>query len=128
MRRVTGNIREIGCRLHEGIDRLGGFRLYAVLLFLAMTAAYNAQIWRMGFYYDDWEGVFLQKQLFSAGQIWQYFLIDRPFSALTHLIFNPLLGANPIGWRILGQVLNWAAVLCLVKALLQVWPRRVMPG
>src|SRR5512142_855407 len=102
MRRVTGHIREIECRLGEWVDRLGGFRLYAVLLFLAMAAAYNAQVWRMGYYYDDWEGVFLQKQLFSFRQIWEYFLIDRPFSSLIHWSFDPLLGAAPLGWHILG--------------------------
>jgi len=113
-------------RVYEKLDaraaRFGGFALYAFILFLIMSAAYNLQIGRLGFYYDDWEGVFLQKQLFSAGQIWQYFLRDRPFSALTHLVFNPLVGARPLGWRVLGQTLNWLAVLFFVKMLLNIWP------
>lgn len=117
---------QVGQRGLAKLTQISCFRFYALLLFLAMAAAYNAQIWRMGYYYDDWEGVFLQKQLFSFRQIWEYFLVDRPFSVLVHWSFDPLLGAAPIGWRILGQLLNWAAVLLLVKTLLNIWPRRVM--
>ncbi len=108
------------------LNSVSGFPFYAVLLFIAMTAAYNAQIGRMGFYYDDWEGVFLQKEAFSFQQIWEYFLRDRPFSALVHWVYNPIIGGSPVAWRILGQSLNFAAVLVLVKTLLSIWPKRVM--
>ena len=80
----------------------------------------------MGYYYDDWEGVFMQKQLFSSQQIWQYFLIDRPFSSILHTLYNPVFGPSPIGWRIFGQLINWAAILVLVRTLLLVWPKRIM--
>lgn len=126
MSSVKENFRQIGQWGFAKLKNISGFRFYALLLFLAMTAAYNAQIWRMGFYYDDWEGVLLQKGLFSFRQIWEYFLRDRPFSTLVHWLYNPLIGAAPVGWRILGQSLNFAAVLLLVKTLLKIWPKRVM--
>lgn len=126
MSTVPANLRQLGQNVFAKLKNISGFPLYALLLFLAMTIAYNAQIWRIGYYYDDWEGVFLQKELFNFRQIWEYFLRDRPFSALVHWIYNPLLGANPIGWRILGQALNFGAVLVLVKTLLKIWPKRVM--
>src|SRR5512133_2420844 len=104
--RVKANLYQTSQWIASKLKRISGFWFYAILLFLAMTAAFNSQIWRMGFYYDDWEGVFLQKELFSFRQIWEYFLKDRPFSALVHWVYNPLLGASPVAWRILGQSLN----------------------
>jgi len=112
--------------IRDWLEKSGGFQLYAFILFVAMTAAYNAQIGRMGYYYDDWEGVFMQKQLFSSQQIWQYFLIDRPFSSILHSLYNPVFGLSPIGWRIFGQLINWAAILVLVRTLLLIWPKRIM--
>jgi hypothetical protein len=67
--------------------------LYAGTLLLVMFLAYGSQVWRLGYYYDDWEGIFLYKLNFSALQIWQYFLSDRPFSSLVHILYNPFLGA-----------------------------------
>jgi len=80
----------------------------------------------IGFYYDDWEGVFLQKQNYSFSQVWNYFLIDRPFSTIVHFALNPLLGTKPASWRIAGMLVNWAAVLFVVKSLLRIWPKRIM--
>jgi hypothetical protein len=119
-------MKEIYKKVFEWIAKISSLRLYAVILLVTMALAYDAQVWRMGFYYDDWEGVFLYKQGFSALQIWNYFLKDRPFSFIDHVLFNPLLGASSVGWHILGLLLNWGAILFLVKALLQLWPKRIM--
>lgn len=110
----------------QWLEKHAGFRLYAVALFVTMAVAYDLQVFNMGTYYDDWEGVFLYKQGFSALQIWDYFLRDRPFSSIIHIAFDPVLGASALGWHVLGLLLNWAAILFLVRALLQVWPRRTM--
>ena len=106
--------------------RHSGFGLYAAALLVCMLAAYESQVWRLGIYYDDWEGIFLYKQGFSALQIWNYFLSDRPFSALVHVLYNPIIGTSTLGWHILGLLLNGGAVLLLVATLLRVWPGRVM--
>lgn len=107
------------------LEPYGGFWLYAVTLLGVMLVAYGAQVGRLGYYYDDWEGIFLYKFNFSVLQIWQYFLSDRPFSALVHILYNPFLGAAPLGWHIWGIVLNWAAILFLVRSLLKIWPGHV---
>jgi hypothetical protein len=120
------NVKEIYRSSLNWLERKSSFRLYAVVLLGTMALAYDSQVWRMGFYYDDWEGVFLYKQGFSFKQIWDYFLIDRPFSSFVHVLFNPILGASSIGWHILGLLLNWGAILFLVRALLQLWPKRIM--
>ena len=108
------------------IEKRGGFPSYSLLLLLVMFTAYKIQVGRLGIYYDDWEGIFLYKQGFSAQQIWEYFLVDRPFSSLVHILFNPILGASTIGWHLLGLLLNWGAILLLVKTILYLWPTRIM--
>jgi hypothetical protein len=107
------------------LDQHSGFWLYAAALMGCMLAAYESQVWRLGIYYDDWEGIFLYKQGFSALQIWNYFLSDRPFSTLVHVLYNPLIGTSTLGWHALGLLLNWGAVLLLVRTLLDIWPARV---
>ncbi len=113
-------------RAARWLAKHSGFGLYAAALLLAMVASYDAQVWRLGTYYDDWEGIFLYKQGFTAQQIWNYFVSDRPFSFLTHVLYNPLIGASAIGWHLLALLLNWAAVLLLVRTLLRLWPAHVM--
>lgn len=103
-----------------------GFPLYAAILLLVMFTAHKLLIANLGFYYDDWEGVLLQKQLFSFPQIWDYFLIDRPFSSIIHYLFNPIIGTNPTNWHLLGLFVNWAAVIFIVKTLLRIWPKMVL--
>jgi len=108
------------------IEQRGNFRVYTLLLLCVMAIAYKYQVWRLGIYYDDWEGIFLYKQGFSAKHIWDYFLIDRPFSSLIHILFNPIIGSSTIGWHILGLLLNWGAIIFLVKTILHLWPTRIM--
>jgi len=113
-------------RIYSFLTPIDGFFAYALILLFVMIAAYNLMIKNIGFYYDDWEGVFLQKQNYSFSQVWKYFLIDRPFSTLVHYALNPLIGTKPAGWRIFGMLVNWTAVLFVVKSLLRIWPKRIM--
>jgi len=110
----------------EWIERHANFRIYSALLLFVMAVAYEYQVWQMGIYYDDWEGIFLYKQGFSATQIWNYFLSDRPFSSFLHVIFNPIIGSSTIGWHILALLLNWGAIVFVVKTILQLWPTRIL--
>ncbi len=105
----------------------GGFGLYALSLFLVMAGAYLLLVGRMGFNYDDWEGIFLYRQGFSTQDVWNYFLIDRPFSSLVHWVFHPILGTSVEGWHLLVLVLHWAAILFLVKSLLILFPGQILP-
>lgn len=104
-----------------------GFGLYAFCLFLVMAGAYLLLVGRMGFNYDDWEGVFLYRQGFSPQQVWNYFLVDRPLSSLVHLAFHPILGSSVEAWHFFVLVLHWAAILFLVQSLLALFPGYVMP-
>lgn len=107
-------------------EKIGIFKIYAATLFLIMLVIYDSFVWKFGFFYDDWEGVFLYKLNFSFKQIWEYFLIDRPFSAGLHYLFSSILGSSVVGWHILGLFLNWAAILFFVLTILEIWPEQVV--
>ena len=126
MQRISLSVKNIYNKIYPTLQSKTGFTLYAVLILIVMFSAYNILIASMGFYYDDWEGVLIQKQEFSFQQIWNYFLIDRPFSAIVHYLLNPIVGTKPASWRIAGMLVNWAAVLFVVKSLLRIWPKRIM--
>ncbi len=108
------------------LETIVSFRLYALLLFLAMFLAYDLLVSGMGFNYDDWEGIFLYGQGFSARDVWEYFLIDRPFSSIVHWLFHPVLGTSVVGWHLLVLFLHWGAILFLVKSILEIFPARIM--
>lgn len=126
MTKFKSTINNIYHHIIQWIHPIIGFPLYAAILFLVMFAAHKLLIANLGFYYDDWEGVLLQKQQFSFPQIWSYFLIDRPFSSIIHFLFNPLIGTKPINWHLLGLLINWAAVLFIVKSFLRIWPKYIL--
>lgn len=111
---------------YQRFEKVAGFRVYALTLLLAMFLAYDLLVARMGFNYDDWEGIFLYGQGFSAKQVWDYFLIDRPFSSIVHWLFHPILGTSAVGWHLLVLLLHWGAILFLVKSILEIFPGRVM--
>lgn len=104
-----------------------GFSLYALSLFVVMAGAYLLLVGRMGFNFDDWEGIFLYRQGFSPEQIWNYFLRDRPFSSLVHVAFHPIFGASVEAWHFFVLALHWAAILFLVQSLLALFPGYIMP-
>jgi hypothetical protein len=113
-------------KINQWVTSKAGFPLYALILGLTMFLAYDLLITRMGFNYDDWEGIFLHQQGFSTQQIWDYFLIDRPFSSLVHWLFHPILGTSVIGWHLLVLLLHWSAILLLVKSILALFPTQIM--
>lgn len=108
------------------LERCANFHLYSLILFATMFAAYGLFAHQMGFNYDDWEGVFLYHQGFSVRQVWEYFLIDRPFSSIVHWLFHPILGTSVFGWHMLTLVLHWGSLLFIVKTILEIFPGRVI--
>ena len=126
MSKFKSTIHNFYLHIIQWINPVVGFPFYAAILLLVMFAAHKLLVANLGFYYDDWEGVLLQKQQFSFPQIWSYFLIDRPFSSIIHFLFNPLIGTKPINWHLVGLLVNWAAVLFIVKSFLRIWPKNLL--
>lgn len=96
---------------------------YIFLLILVGATSYLYQMTQMGFYWDDWQAVFLGH--INNPQITaEYFSYDRPFSAWTYDILFPWLPMNAALWQGLSFLLRLGAIVLLVEALLQLWPNR----
>lgn len=97
---------------------------YPLFLLLVMLAAYGLWLPRLGFYWDDWQVVYLSR-FNHLSVYWDYFLYDRPVSAWTYILTVPLLGMAPLRWQALTLVMRWLSVLGFCWALRGIWPRRV---
>ena len=75
---------------------------YPVFLLLVMFITYDLQVFRLGFFWDDWQVVFLSR-LNSAAAYWDHFAFDRPLSVWTYLLTVPLLGMRPISGTEIGR-------------------------
>jgi hypothetical protein len=93
----------------------------ALLLFIGILT-YLYVLPQLGYYWDDWEVVFLlnagDRQLFA-----DYFAFDRPF-AWPYQVMHALFGLQPLAWHIVTLLLRVAAILLLYAALTEVWPRQ----
>ncbi|BCY16261.1 hypothetical protein hrd7_01100 [Leptolinea sp. HRD-7] len=97
--------------------------VFPMLLAAVMVLVYGLQIGSLGFYWDDWEDIFLY-HLNSPVEFLKYFLYDRPTTIWVYLVFFPLFGDNPILWQSFNLVLRYLSLLGLWWTFLQVWPRR----
>ncbi|HEX7555039.1 MAG TPA: hypothetical protein VF338_00335, partial [Leptolinea sp.] len=80
--------------------------LFPILLALALVITYGLQIRSLGFYWDDWEDIFLFR-LNSPVEFLKYFMYDRPTTTWVYLVFFPLLGDDPLKWQIFNLLLRY---------------------
>jgi hypothetical protein len=92
-------------------------------LLLIGILAYGLMIPYLGFYWDDWESVYLY-HLHSPALIFPYFA-ERPLSALIYLILFPITRMIPIIWQVVAFLLRWIGVVFLYLTLNAVWPTRI---
>jgi hypothetical protein len=98
---------------------------YPIFLLLVLIAGYGYQISRMGFYWDDWQLVYLAS-LKSPQLFWGYYAFDRPLAAWMYVLLTPLLGINPTAWQIFAIIARWIGCLGFWKLFNQIWPTRTM--
>ncbi|MEJ5202547.1 MAG: hypothetical protein WHV66_09990 [Anaerolineales bacterium] len=102
-----------------GFLRLRGW-FYPLLLLAVMVLTYGLQMPRLGFFWDDWQAVYLSR-FGDAGVYWRYFLSDRPFSVWTYILTMPVLGISPLPWHLFTLLVRWLSVLGFVWALRGIW-------
>jgi hypothetical protein len=95
--------------------------LFPLLLLLVMIAAYALFLFRMGYYWDDWQAIYLF-QFHSPKLYWDYFLGDRPISAWTFILFQPLLGMQAWHWQLATLVSRALGIWLLCAAFWRIWP------
>ena len=96
---------------------------YPLLLGGVLILTYGLQIRSLGFYWDDWEDIFLYR-LGSPVEFLRYFIYDRPTTIWVYLVFFPMLGDDPVKWQIFNLVLRYFFLLGLWWFFIQLWPKR----
>ncbi len=91
------------------------------LLFLCL-AVFGPLIPTLGFYWDDWAKILVER-LFGPAGYWQYYAGDRPISAWTHILLTPLLGQAPFGWHIFTLAMRWLSAVAVWWSLSLLWPK-----
>jgi hypothetical protein len=97
--------------------------VFPLLLGTVLILAYGLQIKSLGFYWDDWEDIFLYR-LGSPVEFLRYFIYDRPTTIWVYLLFFPLLADDPLKWQIFNLVLRYLSLLGLWWVFIQIWPKR----
>jgi|YNPNPStandDraft_1061719.scaffolds.fasta_scaffold00964_8 hypothetical protein len=93
---------------------------FAALLGLALLTAFGLQMTRMGFYWDDWQMVYLA-QTGNFRLYWEHFLSDRPFVAWIYWLVTHLVGHSPLAAHLLTLTARWVSVLGFYLALRGLW-------
>jgi hypothetical protein len=93
-----------------------------VLLLLAILS-FGLLIPWLGFYWDDWAKILVDR-LYGLGGYWAYYAGDRPLSAWTHILLTPILGTSPLPWQGFTLLLRWASAAGMFWALASLWPRQ----
>lgn len=119
---ITTTLRRWGTGL-DALSRLSkrpGFYALGLLIVGALTYLYALPA--LGYYWDDWEVVFLlnaqNPELFNG-----YFAFDRPF-AWPYQVMYSIFALNPAAWHLATFLLRWGGILLLVYTLIELWPRQ----
>lgn len=90
-------------------------------LLAASVLAFGLLVPFLGFYWDDWETI-LVNRMSGAAQFWRYFRGTRPLAAWTYVLVGPILGARPLNWQVFTLLLRWATAVAYWRFLLSIWP------
>ncbi len=94
---------------------------YPVFLLLVGGLSYLYALTQLGYFWDDWEVVYLTR--LATPQILEgYFFFDRPL-AWPYPVYAALLGAEPYRWHLLTLLLRWAGTLFFYQAFARLWPQ-----
>lgn len=92
----------------------------AVLLALC-AVSFALLIPSLGFYWDDWPSLVIDKLQGLQG-FEEFFRLDRPTTYVSYVLLMPLLGTNPAAWQIFTLLLRWLTAVLVWWALRKLWP------
>jgi hypothetical protein len=93
---------------------------YPLVLLLVGLVTYELMVTRLGFYWDDWEDVYLY-YLHNPSIIFQYFN-KRPLSTLPYLPLFATTPMNPVIWQLASLLVRWVGILFFYWTLNALWP------
>ena len=94
---------------------------FAFGLLLLLLLAYGLQAVRLGFYWDDWQMVYLTQ----AGRpeiYWRHWLYDRPFVSWIYWVTTHLVQFSPLRSQVLTILIRWLGALGCYQAFRLAWP------
>ena len=91
-----------------------------VFLLFETVVAYGLLAIYEGFYFDDWQMVWLAN---SGTSYWEFYSFDRPFSAWTLYVTAPILGSRPLAWHGFMIILRWLVTWSGWWVLKLIWPK-----
>lgn len=92
---------------------------FPLALLIVGVAAHGLMIPYLGFYWNDWEGIYFHElELPAIG--FQYYA-ERPLSALIYLALFPVTGSNPVAWHVSSLLLRWIGLLAVYYTLNSLW-------
>jgi hypothetical protein len=106
---------KIGASLRRGVHPL--------VFLLLLVLSFGLLIPWLGFYWDDWP-IVLAARLQGVQSFWDYYRLERPFSAWSYVYSIPWLGTRPLPWHIATLVLRWLTVVGMWWCLNLLWPRQ----
>jgi hypothetical protein len=90
-------------------------------LLIIGLVAYGYALPSLGYYWDDWEVVFLLNTK-NLPLLYGYFAFDRPF-AWPYQLMYAAFGLNSVAWHVVTLLLRWAGILMLYLSLRIIWGR-----
>jgi hypothetical protein len=94
-----------------------------LLLFALCLAAYGIGIRQLGFYWDDWPGMW-SAQFLSPAEFRAYIAWDRPVSGWLFAWTAPLLGGSALAAHLFAFGLRWAIAVAIWWVVRGLWPAR----
>jgi hypothetical protein len=93
-----------------------------VLLFICLLS-YALLIPWLGYYWDDWAGVWVSHSLGGAG-LREYASLSRPFEGWVFTWATSLLGEAPLRWHVFAFLVRWLGAVAVWWSLRGLWPQR----
>ena len=94
---------------------------YPAALLVIGLVAYEYALPSLGYYWDDWEVVFLLNTK-NLPLLYGYFAFDRPF-AWPYQLMYAAFGLDSVAWHVVTLLLRWAGILLLYRSLRLIWGR-----
>lgn len=110
-------IKLLRARLNAALSQNG---VFLATLLLTALGTYGYSLRQMGFYWDDWQAVFIGR-LGDPSLFHSYFAYDRPLSGWTYELTFPLFGSNPAAWQLFTITLRWLTSVGMWLALRGLW-------
>ncbi len=77
----------------------------------------------LGFYWDDWQAVFLY-QNGSTEFLRDFFTFDRPFSSWTYELLFPILSMKPMNWQVTTLIFRVFSIWFLCLSYLKIYEKK----